>query len=200
MPRQVDYDSRRRQIVAAAFALISERGLEGVTMRDVAARAGVSVGAVQRSFPSKEEMMVATVEDMNERVSARVQGRIAGSADPDSAATMLQHTLAGIMPHDEPTLAESRVWLAFAAHAAVTPALAAVQRKQYEGLAELVALLLRTAQAAGDVRSDIDTDQEAGALIALTDGLNMQILMGRHTPDSALATLDRRLAALRPAE
>ncbi|MFC5143599.1 TetR/AcrR family transcriptional regulator [Streptomyces aureoversilis] len=196
MPRQVDYDSRRRQIVAAAFALVSEQGLEGMTMRDVAARAGVSVGAVQRCFPSKDEMMASVVEDMNERVGARVRGRIADSADPDSAATMLQHTLAGIMPHDEPALAENRVWLAFAAHAAVTPTLAAVQREQYEGLAELVALLLRTAQASGDVRPDADAGEEADALIALADGLSMQILMGRHTPDSALATLDRRLATL----
>ncbi|MEH6375618.1 TetR/AcrR family transcriptional regulator [Streptomyces sp. KLMMK] len=200
MPRQVDYDSRRRQIVAAAFALVSEQGLEGMTMRDVAARAGVSVGAVQRCFPSKEEMMVSVVEDMNERVSARIRDRIADSPDPDSAATMLQHTLAGIMPHDEPTLAESRAWLAFAAHAAVTPTLAAVQRKQYEGLAELITLLLRTAQASGDVRSDADTDGEADALIALADGLGMQILMGRRTPDSALAMLDRRLATLRTAQ
>ncbi|UQI45202.1 TetR/AcrR family transcriptional regulator [Streptomyces sp. HU2014] len=199
MPRQVDYDSRRRQIVAAAFALVSEEGLEGMTMRDVAARAGVSVGAVQRCFTGKEELMASVVEDMNERVSARVQGWIADSADPDSATTMLRHTLAGIMPHDGTTLAENRAWLAFAAHAAVTPALAAVQREQYDGLAELVALLLRTAQASGDVRSDADTDGEADALIALADGLSMQVLMGRRTPDAALATLDRRLAALRAA-
>ncbi|MCD9195145.1 TetR/AcrR family transcriptional regulator [Streptomyces albireticuli] len=199
MPRQVDYDSRRRRIVAAAFALVSEEGLEGMTVRDVAARAGVSVGAVQRCFPSKEEMMASVVEDMNARVSARVQGRIADSADPGSATTMLRHTLAGILPHDEPTLAESRAWLAFAAHAAVTPALAAVQREQYDGLAELVALLLRTAQASGDVRPGTDTDGEADALIALADGLGMQVLMGRRTPGEALATLDRRLAALRTA-
>ncbi|MEV0375507.1 TetR/AcrR family transcriptional regulator [Streptomyces sp. NPDC050636] len=197
MPRQVDYDSRRRQVVTAAFALVSERGLEGVTMRDVAARAGVSVGAVQRCFSGKEEMIVSVVEDMNQRVSARVRGRIADSVDPDAAATMLEHTLAGIVPHDEESLAETRVWLAFAAHAAVTPGLAAVQRKQYEGLAELIALLLRTAQASGDIRSDADADQEAEALIAFTDGLNMQVLMGRHTPDSALAALDRRLSVLR---
>ncbi|MFI9048217.1 TetR/AcrR family transcriptional regulator [Streptomyces sp. NPDC053427] len=197
MPRQVDYDNRRRQIVAAAFALIGERGLEGVTMRDVAARAEVSVGAVQRCFAGKEEMMVSVVEDMNQRVGARVQGRIAHSVDPDAAATMLEHTLAGIVPHDEQSLAETRVWLAFAAQAAVTPGLAAVQRKQYEGLAELIGLLLRTAQASGDVRFDIDAEQEAEALIAFTDGLNMQVVVGRHTPDSAQAALERRLLALR---
>ncbi|MFF7020231.1 TetR/AcrR family transcriptional regulator [Streptomyces klenkii] len=200
MPRQVDYDSRRRRIVAAAFALVSEQGLEGMTMRDVATRAGVSVGAVQRCFSSKEEMMAAVVEDMNERVSTRARDRIADSADPDSAATMLKHTLAGIMPHDEPTLAETRAWLAFAAHSAVTPALAVVQRKHYEGLAELIALLLRTAQASGDVRSDADADGEADTLIALADGLSMQILTGRLTTDSALATLDRQLTALRAAQ
>ncbi|MFI7098635.1 TetR/AcrR family transcriptional regulator [Streptomyces sp. NPDC050161] len=200
MPKQVDYDSRRRQVVAAAFALVSERGLEGVTMRDVATRAGVSVGAVQRCFSGKEEMVVSVVEEMNQRVSARVQGRIAGSVTPGAAATMLEHTLAGIVPHDEQSLAETRVWLAFTAHASVTPGLAAVQRKQYEGLTELVALLLRTAQEAGDVRPTADADQEADALIAFTDGLGMQVAVGRHTPDSAQAALGRRLAALRAPE
>lgn len=197
MPRQVDYESRRRQVVSAAFALVSERGLEGVTMRDVAARAGVSLGAVQRCFAGKDEMMVSVVEDMNQRVSARVRGRIADSVDPDAAATMLEHTLAGIVPHDEQSLAETRVWLAFAAQAAVAPGLAAVQRKQYEGLAELIGLLLRAARESGDVRFDAEVDQEAESLIAFTDGLNMQVLVGRHTPDSAQAALGRRLTALR---
>ncbi|MGK5627988.1 TetR/AcrR family transcriptional regulator [Streptomyces sp. URMC 123] len=196
MPRHVDYDSRRRQIVAAAFALVSEHGLEAMTLRDVAARAGVSLGAVQRCFSSKEELMISVVEDMNQRVSTRIQDTIAQAADPGAAITMLHHTLAGVLPHDEPTLAESRVWLAFTAQAAVNPTLAAAQRTHHQGLADLITLLLRTAQATGDIRPDVDPRHEADTLIALTDGLNTHVVTGHHTPHTAQLALKRQLATL----
>ncbi|MGK5555540.1 TetR/AcrR family transcriptional regulator [Actinomadura kijaniata] len=197
MPRQVDHDSRRRRIAQAVFELISERGMEGATLRDAAARAGVSMGAVQRCFATKEEMVAFVMEHMNRRITERVQARISGSAEPGSALTMLEQTLAGIVPLDGPSTAETRVWLAFTAQAAVDPGLAAVQREQYAGLAGLLALLIRTAQDAGHVRPDLDPEREADALITLTDGLNVQLLVGRHTADSARAELSRRIDALR---
>ncbi|GAA2165877.1 MULTISPECIES: TetR/AcrR family transcriptional regulator [Glycomyces] len=197
MPRQVDHAARRRQIAEAVFELISEQGTEGATLRLAAARAGVSMGAVQRCFSTKAEMMTFVLEYMNQRVSERVQNRIDASGDPDSAAIMLEQTLIGIVPVDEPSLAETRVWLAFAAQAAVDPALAAIQRRQYADLAALINVLIRAGQGDGDLRADLDPDQEADALITFTDGLNLQILFGRHDSRTALAALEHRLAALR---
>jgi hypothetical protein len=49
-------------------------------------------------------MMVFVLGNMNERV----QRRIDASTSPDSAATMLEQTLIGIIPVDEPSLAETR--------------------------------------------------------------------------------------------
>ncbi|CAM5698410.1 hypothetical protein SALBM217S_06374 [Streptomyces griseoloalbus] len=43
MPKQVDYASRRRRIAEAVCLLADEQGPEGVSMRDVAARAEVSL-------------------------------------------------------------------------------------------------------------------------------------------------------------
>ncbi|MEU6037736.1 TetR family transcriptional regulator C-terminal domain-containing protein [Actinomadura sp. NPDC047616] len=197
MPRQVDHDSRRRQIAQAVFELISEQGMEGATLRDAAARAGVSMGAVQRCFSTKEEMVAFVMDYMNRRITERVQARISGSAEPESAMTMLEETLVGIVPLDEPSLAETKVWLAFTAQAAVNPKLAAVQREHYAGLTELLTLLIRVAQDAGHARPGLDPAQEADSLITFTDGLNVQILVGRHTPESALTALNRRITALR---
>ncbi|WP_067966475.1 TetR/AcrR family transcriptional regulator [Nocardiopsis trehalosi] len=197
MPRQVDHEGRRLRIARAVFDLVAERGLEGATLRDAAARAGVSMGAVQRCFSTKEEMMAFVLEHMNQRVTDRIEEGIAASADPGSAMTMLEHTLAGIVPLDGPSTAEARVWLAFAAQAAVDPRSAGLQRRQYDRLAELVALLVRTARDSGDVRSDVDPEREADALIALTDGLNVQLLFGRFTPEAAREALRHRLHALR---
>ncbi|MFC7327895.1 TetR/AcrR family transcriptional regulator [Marinactinospora rubrisoli] len=197
MPRQVDHDGRRRQIAQAVFELISERGLEAATLRDVATRAGVSMGAVQRCFSTKEEMLIFVAEHANQQVTERVRRRIAESADPESGLTMLEQTLVGIVPVDEQSRAEARVWLAFVAQAAVNPRLADVQRQQYSGLAELFALLIRMAKDAGHVRPDVDPDREADELLTLADGLNVQILFDRYTPEAARAALDRRIAALR---
>lgn len=197
MPRQVDHDSRRRQIARAVLDLISERGMDGATLRDTAVRAGVSMGAVQRCFSTKEQMVGFVMEHMNHRITGRVQAEIPDTADPATAMTTLEHTLAAILALDQPSLAETRVWLAFIARAAIDPALATAQREQYAGLAELVALLIRAAQTHGQARPELDPDQEADALVTLTDGLNIQLLLERQTPDSARTALHHRINTLR---
>ncbi|MEV5831317.1 TetR/AcrR family transcriptional regulator [Spirillospora sp. NPDC052242] len=197
MPRQVDHDGRRRQIARAVFDLIGERGMEGATLRDAARQAGVSMGAVQRCFPTKEQMVACVMEHMQQRITERVRAQVPDIAEPDAAMTTLEHTLAATLALDPPSSAETRVWLAFTAQAAIDPALAAVQYEQYTGLAELIALLIGAAQTHGHARPDLDPRQEAEALITLTDGLNIQLLLGRHTPESARAALRDRLHALR---
>ena len=197
MPRQVDHDGRRRQIARAVFKLIGERGMEGATLREAATRAGVSMGAVQRCFATKEQMVAFVLEHMNQRITERVEAQIPDTADPTTAMTTLEHTLAAILALDEPSQAETRVWLAFIAQAAIDPALAAVQSEQYADLAKLIALLIGAAQTHGQARPDLDPDQEAEGFITLTDGLNIQLLLGRHTPDSARTALRHRLNSLR---
>lgn len=90
MPKQVDYGSRRRRIAEAVCLLADEQGPEGVSMRDVAARAQVSLGAVQRCFRTKEGMLLFAVEHVGERVTERVRARIA-AGPAQSAATALGH-------------------------------------------------------------------------------------------------------------
>ncbi|GIG68949.1 TetR/AcrR family transcriptional regulator [Phytomonospora endophytica] len=197
MPRVVDHESRRRRIAAAVFGLIAEGGLEAATLREAADRAGVSMGAVQRCFATKEQLMLFVHDYLNAQVTARVQTRIDAAPDPGDTVTMLAETLAGILPLDEDSRAESRVWLAFAAQAAVDPALGELQRRSYRELAALFALLVRAAAESGRFRAGLDPDVVAADLVTMTDGLSVQLLVGLHTPDSARVVLDARLDALR---
>ncbi|MFI1829837.1 TetR/AcrR family transcriptional regulator, partial [Streptomyces sp. NPDC020412] len=70
--------------------LADERGLEGVTLRDVAARAQVSMGAVQRCFSTKDEMLAFTLDHVGERIGERVRARVV-RAPAQSAASALGH-------------------------------------------------------------------------------------------------------------
>jgi hypothetical protein len=58
-------------------------------------------------------------------------------------------------------------------------------------------LLIGVARDAGGLRAELDPVQEADALVTFTDGLNLQILYGRHTAASATAALEHRLDLLR---
>ncbi|MFH8407316.1 TetR/AcrR family transcriptional regulator [Streptomyces sp. NPDC018019] len=189
MPKQVDHESRRRQIADAVCHLADERGLEGVTLRDVAARAEVSMGAVQRCFHTKEEMLIFALGHIGARISARVAARLTESP-AQSARTALGHATTEISLLRPEHSAEARVWLAFVAQAAVSPPLAEILRGNYADLHGLFTRLITEATGSPDA------EREARTLLALTDGLTTHVLIGHLPPDTALDALDSHLTRL----
>ncbi|MFB7122358.1 TetR/AcrR family transcriptional regulator [Kitasatospora sp. NPDC056273] len=216
MPKQVDHEGRRRRIAEAVCLLVDEHGLEGVTLRDVATRAEVSMGAVQRCFRTKEEMLLAALAHVGERVTARVRNRLtAGPAQ--SAATELGLVAGEVALLREEHRAEARIWLAFVAGAAVNPALAATLRSSYAALEELVVRLVAEAAGGGsalggataggpaaggsalggaDTAGAVDARTEARTLLALADGLTAHVLVGHRTVAEAEEVLHTHLAGL----
>lgn len=195
MPRQVDHESRRRLIAEAVCRLADERGLEGVTLRDVAARAQVSMGAVQRCFRTKEEMLVFALGYIGERIGERVGARLVRSP-AQSAATALGLAATEISLLREEQRAEARVWLAFVAQAAVSEALAGTLRANYAALQEAFARLVAEAGGGADRAVPLDPRREARMLLALADGLTTHVLIGHLTPHEAHEVLHAHLAGL----
>ncbi|QNG43962.1 TetR/AcrR family transcriptional regulator [Sphingobium yanoikuyae] len=61
-PRRIrNPELRRAAILEAAFAAFSERGYSGATLREIAARAGVSHGLLKQHFGSKEQLFLAAI-------------------------------------------------------------------------------------------------------------------------------------------
>ncbi|MFI8372091.1 TetR/AcrR family transcriptional regulator [Streptomyces sp. NPDC085466] len=195
MPRQVDHASRRLLIAETVCRLADERGLEGVTLRDVAARAEVSMGAVQRCFRTKEEMLVFALGHVGERIGERVRARLVRSP-AQSAATALGHAATEVALLREEYRAEARVWLAFLAQAAVSPALAEPLRANYAALEETFTRLVAEAGADADRAAPLDPRREARALLALADGLTTHVLIGHLTPRQAQDVLHAHLSGL----
>ncbi|MFE9451731.1 TetR/AcrR family transcriptional regulator [Streptomyces sp. NPDC006739] len=199
MPKQVDYESRRRRIAEAVCLLVDERGPEGVSMRDVAARAQVSLGAVQRCFRSKGEMLLFAVDHVGERITERVRTRLAASP-AQSAATALGHTANEIALLREEHRAEARIWLAFIAQASVSEPLAGPLRTSYAALQNLLARLITEATDRGGSADEGATppnpQHEACTLLALADGLTTHVLIGHLTAEEAEEVLHTHLAGL----
>ncbi|MGW3322815.1 TetR/AcrR family transcriptional regulator [Streptomyces virginiae] len=198
MPRQVDHVGRRRLIAEAVCQLADERGLEGVTLRDVAARAQVSMGAVQRCFRTKEEMLVFALGHIGEQIMERVQARLVRSP-AQSAGTALGHAVTEISLLREEHRAEARVWLAFVAQAAVSEALARTLKANYATLQEAFTRLIAEAGEDADDADDAGRQgarREARTLLALADGLTTHVLIGHLTPREAYEVLHAHLADL----
>ena len=59
-------EDTRRRIYEAALELFREKGFEQTTMRDIAARTGVALGGAYYYFASKEAIVLAFYEEMQE--------------------------------------------------------------------------------------------------------------------------------------
>ena len=68
--RTAEGEAARRRLYETAIALIGERGYEGATLRDVAARAGVSPALLYRYFPSKRSVVLALYDELSDRFAA----------------------------------------------------------------------------------------------------------------------------------
>ena len=62
MPKIVDHEARRREISAAAAALIAKGGLEAVTFREIAQASGYSKGVVEHYFENVESYYVKNID------------------------------------------------------------------------------------------------------------------------------------------
>ena len=165
MMRESSPIPKQAAVTDALLHIVAERGLDQVSVREVAAGAKVSIGTVQHYFPTKDRMLAAAYEEVIRRIRSRLEAVPLGTDMRQNLANLL----AELLPLDEQRVLEVRVHLAFAARAATTPQLAHTQR---DALAELhQAVTEAFATAWGDHAPRATCALAAHAAIAAADGL-----------------------------
>lgn len=162
----------RERVLDALIAITAERGLDEVTIREVAATACVSIGTVQYYCRSKDEMLRVAFEHVIERLLARV------SAIPrrGSVRSVLRRALLEFLPLDERRRTEARVYLAFAARAAVSAELGQVQQKLLGEVRGQCRDAFALAKERGETPPDLDPRRAGTTVAALVDGLLLHLL------------------------
>ncbi|MBF6347667.1 MULTISPECIES: TetR/AcrR family transcriptional regulator [Nocardia] len=196
MPKQVDHHERRTRIADALLRVAADRGVEAVSLRHVAAEAGVSTGMVQHYFRTKDEMVDFALEAVSERTRSRLAGEIADLGPAPAPEVFLRALLVQQLPFDETRRIEGRVALAFYAYTARNSAIAAKLDADTAQLADYVGNLIRAAQTAAEVPAHLDPVHTAAALLALVEGLGVRAATGYQAPEDALAVLDAHLTAV----
>src|ERR1700758_3020574 len=75
-------DPRRRQLVEAAYELLDEAGLEGLTIRAVLARTGLARRAFYERFSGKDDLVLAVFEQTIRLAAAHYREQVAPAPDP----------------------------------------------------------------------------------------------------------------------
>ena len=194
MPRTADHELNRRRLSRAAWDLIARGGMEAVSLRTVAAQAGVSMGRVQYYFKTKDDLLLYALRFAHERMEERIGARV-HSDDPRVALLAVLDELLGGDPETRDAI---RVHLAFAAKAREDERLAA---ELVEGDDELLALAVHVvslAREAGRVGPDVDPSLDGQALWVLARGLGVDVALYRLPVERAREILAHAVARVTP--
>lgn len=197
MPKKVDHRARRHTIAESVWRVSAQGGIEAVTMRQVAAAAGMSLGQVQHYFTTKDELLAFAYELLTDHVAARVSQRDDPPCDEEpEPRTIVGNVLTELLPLDEERTVEAHFLLMFLARSAVSAEFAARLGKAHADLHAFVADQIRRGQRRGMVTVHLDAAREARTLLAVLDGLTTHVLVGHHTARDAEQALDDHLDAL----
>jgi AcrR family transcriptional regulator len=183
---------RRRQLVEAGLAIAERDGVAAVTVRRVAAEAGVSLGLVSYCFGSKEELTLAMATRIVQELAEHSDAGLA-PARPDATASngigpVLHRALIGLWQQVERTPSRQLLTYEITTLALREPGLIDVAKQQYVTTAALTTEVLeRAAQTAG-VTWTRDLDHVAGLAVMALDGATLRWLVDQDT-EAALAQL-----------
>ncbi|MFK0292649.1 TetR/AcrR family transcriptional regulator [Streptomyces sp. NPDC090442] len=195
MPKQVDHRERREEIARALWQVVEQRGVSQLSVREVAKEAGISHGALQHYFTSREAMLSFAMEFATEQRTLRVNQGLRELGDQPHPRDVLRVMLTEMLPLHTDARAASRMSAAYVLEALHNDTIHAQAR---EGMAHgrlLVERLIRQAIADGHIASDRDPVAETNILLALT-GFTTLIELDVVEPAEALTAIDQHLNRL----
>lgn len=163
---------RQMEFADAALRLVARDGLSSVTFRSVAAEAGMSLGAVQKAFPSKEDLLRAMFARHRETASLPVLGE-PGRPTLHEWFVALMVT---VLPLDSSRRAAELQGAAFVERAPFDADIAKAVAASDRELRAAFASLVRRAQAETELPASLDPDATAWALLAFMQGMASQLL------------------------
>ena len=171
MPKVVDHDQRRAELVAAAWTVIADEGIEAAPIRRIAEVAGCTTGRVTHYFDAKDEILVAALRRVHYAAGARMLDHLRTKQGTDA----LRAVLLDALPLDNQRSLEWRVWLAFWGRASTDAALIEEQQHRYaewrQLLEAIITAIVGKRTTSTQVRLLVD-------LVAATiDGLGIQAVL-----------------------
>ncbi len=79
MPKIVDHNAYRKELLSKCFELFFHKGYSGVNMREIAKELNVSTGTLYHYFPNKKSLLDNMVIMINQREASELELRLKGA-------------------------------------------------------------------------------------------------------------------------
>lgn len=181
----------RDAILDAVISVLSARGSDAVTIRNVAAEAGVSVGAVQHNFPTKDALIIGAMTAVNERFRERLRFLLENEESAEQRVRLFCEEVSCLT---DTGLTDAVVWTAFAARATTDPGIRSIHASDWGDTEGFLKQLLDDAYPDAGVTAD-----DAALVLAVTDGIAVARAAeqtDRVTAERALRLIDASLAPI----
>jgi AcrR family transcriptional regulator len=196
MPKIVDWDARRDEILSATWRVIARDGIARATIRAIAREAGCSRGILAHYFDDKADILGSALLMSHRRVVTRMEAGAAGL----TGLAALRVIMTEALPLDAQRDLEAQIEISFWGRALGNPALRELQHAEFDRFAERLRGHLAEAAKAGELRDGVDIALAAHQLLVLIDGLSAERVLypDRVGPERQQQMLDALLASLRP--
>jgi AcrR family transcriptional regulator len=188
MPKIVDWDAKRDEILSATWRVIARDGIAKATIREIAREAKCSRGILAHYFDDKADILGSALVLSHRRVAARMDAAARGlSGLPALRIVMLE-----ALPLDEQRDLEAQIEVSFWARALPNTVLRDLQHSEFERLWARLRRHLREAADSGDVSDGLDLEFATHQLVSLIDGLSAERVLypDRVPPERQVAMLD----------
>jgi len=169
----------RDRIVAAALRAYALNGYSGSSLAGIAESAGLTTAGLLHHFPSKEELLVAVLQERDRLDGERFHLR--GFVGLDALDALVELVEANM---SAPGLVRAFTVLMGESVAEDHPA-GSWFRQRYPRRCDNLAGALRAGIEKGQIRDDTDSDALAAEIIAMMDGLQVQWLLNPDRVDMA---------------
>jgi len=196
LPKIVDWDARRDEILSATWRVIARDGLAKATIRAIAREASCSPGILAHYFDDKADILGSALLMSHRRVAARMDAGTAGVSGLEALKVVMLKAL----PLDERRDLEAQIEISFWGRALGTAELRDLQHTEFDHLCARLHRHLAEARERGELAASVDLDLATHQLAVLIDGLSAERVLypGRVTPARQTEMLEMLLGSFRP--
>ncbi len=194
MPKIVDWDAKRDEILSATWRVIARDGISGATIRAIAREADCSRGILGHYFQDKADILGSALVLSHRRVGARMTAAAAGL----SGLRALRVVMLEALPLDELRDLEAQIEISFWGRALGNADLRELQHSEFDRFCGRLRGHLQEASDLGELSDDCDLDLATHQLVVLIDGLSAQRVMypDRVSAERQTQMLDKLLQSL----
>jgi len=191
VPKIVDHDEKRRQIVMATWQVIAKGGLANATIRAIAREAGCSSGVLAHYFTDRQDILASAMVMAHRGVRDRTDAKLAGVRGLAAVRVIMLESL----PLDDQRVLEAKIEACFWGAAVGNERMMKLQNSEVDGFCQRIRNRLREAQDLGELKPGVAIEDTVDELLALMDGFSIQAVLnpGRLPPERQVAHLDALL-------